>query len=404
MAEDKTRLQKLGRWVSWSILLVAVLATSPLWILKSIDCLPPMWERMKLYPSAYSGDIDAQIGIANSYIGVKFCSQGEWAQFHWRKKAAEQGHPGSAYRIGEAFEDGTGIGQNFDEARAWYERAAGLGNSQAAYRLKVMASWPDENKVFAAAYRERAASRQADPYAGANVGTIFRDCAECPEMVVVPGSATGQIIAVGRYEVTIAEYGACALSGKCDYGRRGDEFRYRRDPVNPDFPITELTKRNIREYLNWLKSRTGRDYRLLSDVEWRHLAMGGEKREYPWKKEPAQACIHGNLDNAGSSPQFGEGFPCHDGYIFFSPVGTFQPNIHGVFDLFGNASELVMDCGGRHCATDTLVEIGGHFFDGLEFFQKNTTGKTEFRYLHPGPYYLAGTRVALTLKAEVPQE
>ena len=67
-------------------------------------------------------------------------------------------------------------------------------------------------------------------------GTTFRDCAECPEMVVVPegrfemGSTSvegeydedlvhpvtiGYRLAVGVYEVTFAEWDACVSGGGC---------------------------------------------------------------------------------------------------------------------------------------------------------------------------------------------
>ena len=37
-------------------------------------------------------------------------------------------------------------------------------------------------------------------------GEVFRDCAECPAMVVLPGGG----LALGRYEVTVGEYRAFA--------------------------------------------------------------------------------------------------------------------------------------------------------------------------------------------------
>ena len=86
-----------------------------------------------------------------------------------------------------------------------------------------------------------------------NEGEVFRDCADCPEMVVVPeGSYTmgspldepgrwndegprhrvtiGRPFAVGRYEVTFAEWDACRRAGGCTHTPR-DEGWGRGDPA-----------------------------------------------------------------------------------------------------------------------------------------------------------------------------
>ena len=65
-------------------------------------------------------------------------------------------------------------------------------------------------------------------------GAVFRDCDECPEMVVMPGGS----LALGRYEVTVGEYRAFVAAtgggtgGRCNLS---DERSWRA----PGFSQTE---------------------------------------------------------------------------------------------------------------------------------------------------------------------
>ena len=122
-------------------------------------------------------------------------------------------------------------------------------------------------------------------------GTEFRDCAACPAMVTVPaGSYTmgstsseagrhaderqrrvtiAQRFAVGVYEVTFAEWDACAAAGGCRH-RPGDGGWGRGRQ-----PVTDVSWNDAQQYVAWLSSRTGREYRLLTEAEWEYVARAG---------------------------------------------------------------------------------------------------------------------------------
>ena len=95
------------------------------------------------------------------------------------------------------------------------------------------------------------------------VGSVFRDCPECPEMVVVPAGSflmgspeeeagrdpsegpmhrvtIGEPFAVGVYEVTFAEWDACHADGGCSH-RPDDQGWGRGD--RPSFGCTRGSKR-----------------------------------------------------------------------------------------------------------------------------------------------------------------
>ena len=123
-------------------------------------------------------------------------------------------------------------------------------------------------------------------------GEVFKECDECPEMVVVPagkavlGSPPGESgrqtfeaaphvveiakpFAVGRYAVTFAQWDACYAEGGCGHRRLGDlDFgRGKRPAIFATWAEAQL-------YVQWLKRKTGQPYRLLSEAEWEYAARG----------------------------------------------------------------------------------------------------------------------------------
>lgn len=121
-------------------------------------------------------------------------------------------------------------------------------------------------------------------------GKSFRDCKDCPEMVMippghfmmgVPGSqkqqTIGQVFAVGKYEVTFAEWDACVAEGGC--GRyRPDDQGWGRERQ----PVVNVSWNDAKQYVQWLSQKTGKSYRLLTEAEWEYAARAGTTTAYPW--------------------------------------------------------------------------------------------------------------------------
>lgn len=164
----------------------------------------------------------------------------------------------------------------------------------------------------------------------------FRDCSDCPEMARIPG----QNFAVGRHEVTFAQWGACVAAGGCNGYR----------PVGEDnLPVVHVAWDEVQAYIQWLSQRTGHRYRLPTAAEWEIAARAGSAANYSWGDEEP-VCDR-------SAPN-GANFYCGDGAL---PVGSFQPNAFGLYDMQGNVSEWVEDCSESNCWTRGVR--GGGFYD-----------------------------------------
>ena len=178
-------------------------------------------------------------------------------------------------------------------------------------------------------------------------GTTGRECDACPEMVVVPagrfrmGDLSGDggsnerpvhdvtiaaPFAVGRYEVTFAEWDACVAGGGCTH-RSGD-----RGWGRGTRPVIKVSWDDAQEYVRWLSRETDKPYRLLSEAEWEYAARAGSTTKYHWGNDVGTN--KANCDGCGS--QWDDKRT--------APVGSFEPNAFGLFDTAGNVYEWVEDC------------------------------------------------------------
>ena len=214
-------------------------------------------------------------------------------------------------------------------------------------------------------------------------GETFRDCPDCPEMVVIPpGSfrmgfdggeperyegpvrnvSIARPFAAGRTEVTVAEFrqfvaatgheaarGCYAWDGKTptmiEDGTWADPGYGR--PVGEDEPAVCLDWRDASAYVTWLADRTGHPYRLLSEAEWEYAANAGSSAVFPWGSDGDQACRYANVFDLSGAKATEAAIPpvnCDDGYASVAPVARFAPNAFGLYDMVGNAWEWVQDC------------------------------------------------------------
>jgi formylglycine-generating enzyme required for sulfatase activity len=190
------------------------------------------------------------------------------------------------------------------------------------------------------------APEPAKPMARTNGdGASFRDCPDCPAMVRIPagsfvmGSADGdrserpprrvtiaRPFALGRHEVTVAEWRACVEGGGCPSMPR------MQDPADAT-PVHNVHWLDAMAYVGWLQKRTGHRYRLPSEAEWEYAARAGTSSRYWWGEK---------VD--------GTKVACRDcGSALFErlrppPVDGQPPNAFGLSGMSGGVAEWLADC------------------------------------------------------------
>ena len=189
------------------------------------------------------------------------------------------------------------------------------------------------------------ASRRADvvgstefasrPAGGADAprraGEVFRDCDECPEMVVLPGGR----VAMGRYEVTLGEYRAFAsltgggAGGGCGLDGYDGSWRDPGFSQTDGHPVACVSWDDAQLYISWLSRVAGATYRLPTEAEWKDAATGSQK-----------GCDYQSSGRQGTCP-----------------VGAYGANRAGLADMMGNQWEMVEDCLEGDCSRRVVLGL-----------------------------------------------
>jgi formylglycine-generating enzyme required for sulfatase activity len=215
----------------------------------------------------------------------------------------------------------------------------------------------------------------------------FKECPNCPEMVVVPagefvmGSSKEDIdnglaaaneapqhkvavkerFAVGRFEVTRDQYAAFVNatgykgSGRCfTFEQNLPKERENRSFLMPGYaqdgnhPAVCVSWNDAQAYADWLSGVTGKSYRLPSEAEYEYAARAGSSARFAFTDDPADLCRYANgADQSAKTAGLPEDAPymaCSDGYPFTAPVGSLAANAFGLHDLIGNVWEWTADC------------------------------------------------------------
>lgn len=191
-------------------------------------------------------------------------------------------------------------------------------------------------------------------------GEVFRECDDCPAMVVVPGGKTmlgspsgepgrksdeiaphevdiAQPFAVARHATTFDEWDACVADGGCNNRRPGDYGFGRKSR-----PVILVSWNDAQAYVDWLKRKTGQPYRLLSEAEWEYAARGCVSLKCPYAPfwfgpiRPELAVYDTRFAYEGS--------PKASATLKTASAESGAPNPFGLYNMLGNVRQWVADC------------------------------------------------------------
>ncbi len=243
----------------------------------------------------------------------------------------------------------------------------------------------------------------------------FSECADCPEMVAVPGGTfmlgsppseqgresdegpqmrvTIQPFAVGRFEVTRAQYAAFvretgrAISNGCWTTNNAGTWEYLRGASwqspgfdqTGDHPVVCVGWEDAQAYVTWINGKVSGDpYRLLSESEWEYAARAGTTTRFWWGDGERDLCFHANSGDQAARSRFSSwtaAVSCNDGHVFTAPVGfSGRESRFGLADMPGNVWEWTQDC---YNSTYDLTPTYG---------AANTTGSCSDRVIRGGSW------------------
>ena len=136
---------------------------------------------------------------------------------------------------------------------------------------------------------------------------------------------------MGVHEVTLGQFKQYIAEAERDDRPSDHLIKYNRSGDRA--AVTWVSRRDAQRFITWLNNKEGtRAYRLPSEAEWEYAARAGTTTRYSWGD--AIGRNRANCDGCGSR---------WDGKRP-APVGSFEPNGFGLYDMHGNVYEWVADC------------------------------------------------------------
>lgn len=166
------------------------------------------------------------------------------------------------------------------------------------------------------------------------------------------------------HEVTVGQFRRFAVDAHYrtdaeDDGRGGYGFDRRlRSEQRPEYtwrnpgfaqtdehPVVNVSHRDAEAFCKWLSGKERRSYRLPTEAQWEYCCRAGRAGAHVGSDDQRRLALTANVADASARRVFPgwNTLSADDGYVFTAPVGRFQPNAFGLYDMYGNVDEWCGD-------------------------------------------------------------
>jgi formylglycine-generating enzyme required for sulfatase activity len=249
------------------------------------------------------------------------------------------------------------------EERAWLW--ACKSDTKAAYQI-FLDTYPESRHKSEAEKKIKPTIPKSDPMLLITGGTFQMGSTENDNEKPVHTVKVSDFY-LGKYEVTVAEFRAFAEDKNYQTDAEKENYSWfyttewvKKEGINwrhdaegnaaeDNHPVLHVSWNDAVAYCAWLSEKTGLRYRLPTEAEWEYAAGNGNQHtKYSWGNDDPSGKNGGNVADESKRPSDGVGWSTkfegyNDGYWFTAPVGSYNPNTLGLYDMTGNVWEWCSD-------------------------------------------------------------
>ncbi len=181
---------------------------------------------------------------------------------------------------------------------------------------------------------------------------------------------------MGKYEVTNAQYR--------HFKSIHDSKSYKGHSLNGDKqPVVEVSWEDAVAYAEWLSAGSSGKFRLPTEAEWEYACRAGTATVCFWGDDASSACRYANVGDKTAQKEWSTWIvhDCEDGFKVTAPVGSFQPNSFGLYDMLGNVWEWCSDWFGSNYYNESPEQNPRGFSSGTYRIARGSCWDNPPRYV-----------------------
>lgn len=111
--------------------------------------------------------------------------------------------------------------------------------------------------------------------------------------------------------------------------------------IDDSQPVVLVSYNDALAFLDWLTAREKLPYKLPTEAQWEYAARGKKIGQFPWGDSLPDG-RKANYADKNTDFEWRDRY-ADDGYKYVAPVGSYEPNDWGLYDMAGNVLEWVRD-------------------------------------------------------------